>query len=338
MYDVVFYEAFKEEETAIKKYLPHDIQAKFTPQTIQDSKDKAPLAGLISIRTQSRVPVSWVNKMKGLLSRSQGYDHVETVFKKSKTKIPCGYLKDYCARAVAEHAVMAMMVLLRKLKQQMKSFDTFQRDHLTGFECLNRRALVVGVGEIGSEIVDIALGLKMLVKGVDIAPHFKGVTYVSIQQGIAWADVVFCALPLTELTKGLLNYQLLNKAKPGMVLINISRGEISPDGDLKILLDKGLLGAVSLDVYSQESLLADYLRGKRKMTSKTIRRVLELKNHENVLFTPHNAFNTYEAVDRKASLSVDAVVSFLVKGIFPNQVSRETNPRKCVQRKEEEAC
>jgi len=317
MVDVMFYEMFKEEETAIKKYLPGNIRAQYTWKTIQEHGDKTAPSALISIRTQSCIPKSWAKEINGILARSQGYDHLLAFRREFGTDISYGYLENYCARAVAEQAILVMMALLRKLKNQISSFNDFAREGLTGLECRGRNVLVVGVGHIGSEVVDIAKGLRMNVKGHDIEQKIKNLAYVPLDEGIAWADIVFCALPLTKETDGMLDYRALQKGNPGLIFINIARGEISPAEDLVKLLDEKILGGVGLDVYSQEPVLAHCLRSNEKNKAPSIKMLLDFSKKGQVIFTPHNAFNTKEALEQKASLSADAVVSFLERRTFP---------------------
>lgn len=73
---VIFYEIFKEEEEMLKQSLPANVKAAFTSQTIQESQDKTPPAKLISVRTQSQIPLEWADQIEGILTRSQGYDHL----------------------------------------------------------------------------------------------------------------------------------------------------------------------------------------------------------------------------------------------------------------------
>ena len=316
---LVFYEVFREEQTALRNFLPKHIRARFYPTTIQNTADQGLQPEIISIRTQSRISTAHAAFLKGVLTRSQGHEHLFGFAR--RTKIPCGYLPCYCSRSVAEHAVMAMMALLRKLKVQLKNMRTFDRENIMGSECRGQKALVIGVGSIGSEMVDILKGLRMSVRGVDTVRRLKNLRYVSLSEGVAWADVIFCALPLTAKTKGILNYHLFKKAKKGLIFINISRGEISPIGDLRKLLEEKRLGGLSLDVYPQESLWADYLRGTSRKLTKDIRVLLALGGKDNVLFTPHNAFNTRESVERKAYLTIQSIKLFLLNGQFPQAVS-----------------
>ena len=317
MIDVMFYEAFEEEEQEIKRILPEDIQSGFTPKTVQEKGDSRLPATLISIRTQSRIPLDWSRGVKGILTRSQGYDHVLAFRRESKVNIDWGFLGNYCARAVAEQAALMAMALLRKLKRQEKNFISFSRDGLTGLECKGRKVLVVGVGNIGREIVDIVRGLRMAVKGVDLVPVLKDLDYVPLSEGMAWADVVFCALSLTEQTNGMLNYRAFEKANQGLIFVNIARGEISPIKDINRILDEGKIAGIGLDVYPQESFLADSLRARHPVETPQGKIILELAKNERVLLTPHNAFNTKEALGQKASLTVESVVSYLNEGIFP---------------------
>lgn len=74
--DVFFYEAFSEEEEALRRYLPANISAGFMKETIQESGHALPAAALISIRTQSFIPLMWGSHITGILTRSTGYDHI----------------------------------------------------------------------------------------------------------------------------------------------------------------------------------------------------------------------------------------------------------------------
>lgn len=312
MSDVIFYEAFEEEECSLRKYLG-GLTAEFRQHSIQSYDD--PAHSLVSIRTHSRIPPAWYGQVKGILSRSSGYDHLIDFLEKTKGQIPCGYLSDYCARSVAEHAITVMLALFKKLKKQMDHFSTFNRNGLTCKDCFNKNLLVVGVGKIGSQIVHLGKRLDMNVKGVDLVERFSGVDYVDLAKGISWADAIICALPLTSLTEGLLNKSMLNINKRNPLFINISRCEISPLNDLAQLLDEGVLAGIGLDVFENE--------GKLSLNLSNI--ILSLKDRHNVIFTPHNAFNTEESLDRKSKQSCESIQQFLQTGHFPDEVNHEAS-------------
>ena len=87
--DIFFFEAFKEEEKVIRHYLPSELYAYYTWQTIQEYGSELPPAPFISLRTQSEIPVSWAPSLKGILSRSTGYDHLLRYLKDIKHPLPC---------------------------------------------------------------------------------------------------------------------------------------------------------------------------------------------------------------------------------------------------------
>ena len=273
---VFFFEAFEEEALAIRQFLPDGMEAGFTWRTIQEyGADELP-APTISVRTQSVIPESWSNGLDAILTRSTGYDHIVQYLRQSGTRAQCGYLPLYCHRAVAEQALMLWMALLRKLPQQTESFRVFHRDGLTGREAAGRTLLVVGVGNIGSEVVKIGQGLDMRVLGVDLELRHDFVNYGSLEAGLPEADIIVCAMNLTPENEGYFSREVLSQAKPGVVFVNVARGELSPMQDLLYLLEQGVLGAVGLDVYNHESELAVSLRTGTSAAHEEVQAVLAL--------------------------------------------------------------
>lgn len=319
--DVMFYEVFEEEEVLLKRFLPSSIVAEYTAETIQTRRSTFAPASLISIRTQSQIPVSWADALHGILTRSTGCDHLRTYQSQCGKMMPCGYLPFYCARAVAEHAVMMMMCLLRRVKKQMIQLETFHRNGLTGAECLNRCLLIIGVGNIGQEVVKIGRGLGMNVRGVDLVRRVPDLEYVTVEEGIPRADAIICALPLTEQTRGMLDFRQLCRAARSPVFVNVGRGEVSPAADLQRLLDENILNGLALDVFEDEGCFADCLRtGNRLQLSESGKILWLLKDRAQVILTPHNAFNTAEAIEKKAAQTCESVLQFLKKGTFPSPV------------------
>ena len=315
--DIFFYEAFEEEQHFLKTYAKkHKIQGDYTWKTIQECGHAKPPAPIISIRTQSIIPSSWSSQVSAFLTRSTGFDHVKRYLKANQTTIPCGYLPLYCNRAVAEQALLLWLSLMRKLKQQTASFLSFQRDGLTGYECEHKTLLVVGVGKIGLEIIRLGKGVGMNCLGVDIVKKHTDVTYVSIEEGLKKADVIVCAMNLTEENEKYFNYSLFQKVKKGAIFINIARGELSPSEDLLLALEEGILSGIGLDVYNKEAELAVKLREGSSFQSKTIDATLQLQKHPQAILTPHNAFNTLEAVKKKSKQSIEQAKNFLKEGKF----------------------
>ncbi|MGD9873594.1 MAG: NAD(P)-dependent oxidoreductase [Kiritimatiellia bacterium] len=313
---VFFYEAFQEEEHALRACLPPEISAGFTWKSIQEAGHAEPPAPIISIRTQSSIPDAWARSLKGILTRSAGYDHVAAWQEANPADVKAGYLPEYCVRAVAEQAALLWMALLRKLPQQQRQFPVFHRDGITGRECAGKNLLVAGVGHIGREIVRLGQSLNMRVAGVDIVQKHNDVSYTDIVSGLRTADVVVCAMNLTADNAAYFNYKRFADCRPGLIFVNVARGEMSPPADLLRLLDEGILGGVGLDVYPDEPRTAMLLRSGEPANDPVVNDLRELSGRPNAILTPHNAFNTEESVERKSAQSVQQIAHFMETGGF----------------------
>lgn len=318
--DVYFYEVFEEEARLIKSLIGRRLEFGLTDRTIQESGHREPPARLISVRTQSVIPVEWQDRLSGVLSRTTGFDNLKAFRRAISLPVALGYLEEYATRAVAEQAILMMLALLRKLPRQMEQFRRFDRDGLTGAEARGRRLLVVGVGRIGGEIVKIGQGLGLQVRGVDIVRRHDFVEYVERDSGLAWADIVICAMNLTDENYHYFSYDLMKKCRPGAIFINVARGEHAPLADMLRLLKEEHLGGLGLDVFEDEPEVGTTLRSGRVEESEGAAIVAELLGCPNVILTPHNAFNTEEALERKARFSVEEIFYFLEHGNFRNSV------------------
>lgn len=316
MHDVYFYEAFQEEAQSLRRLLPAGISAGYTDLTIQESAHAAPPARLISIRTQSILPTAWAPSLDAILSRSTGYDHLTAYAAAIDSQVALGYLPLYCHRAVAEQAMLTWMALLRRLPRQVRQFGQFHRDGITGLECEGRTLVVVGVGYIGGETCRIGRALGMRILGVDRASGNEEVAYADAEVALPQADVVVCAMDLNESNDGYFDTARLRQIKRGAIFVNVSRGELSPSTALLEALQSGHLAGVGLDVYDHESELAVALRTGQSSADPEVRATLELARRDDVICTPHNAFNTVEAVERKSEHSVQQIAAFRDRGEF----------------------
>ncbi|NQU11896.1 hydroxyacid dehydrogenase [bacterium] len=312
-FDVWFYEAFAEEEAELRRHLPAPVRAGFTGKTVQEAGDADPPAPVISIRTQSQIPTAWAVDLKGILSRTTGYDVPQRYRRETGRDVPSGYLPLYCHRAVAEQAMLLWMALLRRLPRQIAQFERFHRDGLTGQEAEGKNLLVVGAGHIGSEVVKIGRGLGLNVRRVDIIPDRSD---VSIEDGLPWAQIVVCAMNLTPDNAGYFHYDRLRRTPRGALFVNIARGELSAPADLRRLLEEQHLGGVALDVYDHEAPLAVALRTGQPTSDPVVQATRQLAARPDVILTPHNAFNTIEAVRRKSEQTAQQLDHFLKQGRF----------------------
>jgi len=313
-YDVMFYEAFREEAESLQRYLPLTCRAGFTPHTVQAAADSEPPAPLLSIRTQSVIPTAWLPRVKGILARTTGYDHLRT-YPALAPSLSLACLPEYCTRAVAEQAALLWMALLRCLPAQINQWSRFDRDGLTGGECAGRTLVVVGVGRIGHEVAQIGRGLGLRVLGVDVEPRHPDITYSPWTDAAPQADIVAACMDLNPGSRHYFRAETLALLKPGALLVNVARGELVDIHAAHSALDQGRLGGLAMDVFEEETKVADALRGLTASTDE-VNQLRELARDPRVIFTPHNAFNTLEAVERKSRLSVEQVVHFRQQGRF----------------------
>lgn len=319
--EIYCYEAFAEEAERLRHYADAaGVRIGLTPLTLQEAAHAAPPAPVISIRTQSILPPAWAPSLAGILSRSTGHDHLLAYRAALPPGVPCpalGYLPRYCVRAVAEQALLLTLSLLRLLPRQLAQFDRFKRDDLTGCELSGRTAAVFGVGNIGHEIHAILAALGVRVLGVDLVRRHPDVAYVPPADALAQADILLCAMNLTPANRGYFTPDLLRTAARHPILVNIARGELTPALSLEAALSAGHLSGAALDVYNEESTLAPALRsGDPATLTDDNRALLRLRARPDVILTPHNAFNTREAVERKSSQSIETYLRFRQTGSF----------------------
>ena len=108
---------------------------------------------------------------------------------------------------------------------------------------------------------------------------------MSLEQLLAWADVVSIHCPLNERTRNLIGTEQLATMKPTAVIINVARGGIIDEQALATALDNGTIRGAALDVFSSEPLDASSP-------------LFHLRDPYKLLASPHNAWSTVEAIDR----------------------------------------
>jgi len=174
---------------------------------------------------------------------------------------------------------------------------------------------VVGVGRIGGEVVRLGRGLGMTVLGVEVNPREPALDYVRWDEAAPRADVVAACMDLNDGNRRYFRRETLALLKPGALLINVARGELLDTRDALAALENGRLGGLALDVFWEEDQVADALRGMAPANPE-VEILRRLAQHPRSLCTPHNAFNTLEAVERKSQLTVEQASHFIKTGCF----------------------
>lgn len=206
----------------------------------------------------------------------------------------------YGDNAVAEHALALLFAVARdipRLDRTLRSEGWNQLD--PGFELRGKKLGLIGLGGIGSRMAELAGALGMEVLAWTRSPSSErarrsGVTFAPLETVLGESDVVSLHLLLTPETENILGAAELDRMKPGAVFINTARGELVDEAALIERLRSGRIGAAGIDVYRQEPLPKDH----------------PLLGLDNVVATPHVAFNTPEATMAMVDLGIDNLVRY----------------------------
>ncbi len=325
---VIWAEAFSEEKHLAEELYSGELELNFYERPVQKlDLDELPDEFILTTRTHSNFSDVLLKKSACIISRSTGYDHLTDI----KVDFPVGYLPDYATEAVAGHNLSVAFSLIRKISTAQRAMKDFSRNELTGREISKFTAGIVGVGRIGRATAERLRKLDVTVKGNDLDPRPDwaekvGLEYVKLQELFKTCNLIFLALPLTEKTAGLIDRKLLFDLPENSYLVNAGRGEVVNSTHLLTALDEGPLAGLGLDVYNYEGDLAAYLSGEpvsvSSRTEAEIKAVEELLTRPNVIATPHNAFNTRSALQRKVKSTLASIKQFQATGDLPAPVPK----------------
>lgn len=223
----------------------------------------------------------------------------------------------YSPHAVAEHAVAMMMTLNRKTHRAYNRVReaNFALDGLLGFDMHGKTAAVVGTGEIGSVAARILTGFGCRVIASDPMPNDRcvalGVEYLPLRDGLAAADIVTLHCPLTPETHHMINRETIAEMRPGVMLINTSRGAVIDTRAIIDGLKTGRIGNLGLDVYEEEADLFFEDLSSTVIPDDVFARLLTFPN---VLITGHQGFFTTEALSAISRTTIANICAFETDG------------------------
>ena len=244
--------------------------------------------------------------------RSTGFNNID-LKTADKLGITVMRVSRYSPNAVAEFAVGMILTLNRHIHKAYVRVreGNFLLDGLMGFDLEGKTIGVVGTGKIGAIFARIIAGFGCQLLGYDIKQNEEclslGMRYVSLKQLLGESDIVSLHAPLTPQTHYLINTQTISYIKPGLMLINTSRGALIDTKALIPALKKGVLGAVGLDVYEEEADIYFQNLSDEIIADDIITRLLTFPN---VLITGHQAFFTREAITIIAETTIRNISDF----------------------------
>ena len=222
--------------------------------------------------------------------------------------IPVRNAVGYSTHSVSETTICSALALLREVVYYDRYFKCgeysasprmFNFDRPTG-QIHGKNWGIIGLGNIGREVARLAAAFGCNVRytstsGVSRQEEWE---QSSLDELLAWADVVSIHCPLNERTRNLIDTEQLTKMKPTAVIINVARGGIINEEALATALNEGVIRGVALDVFSSEPLNASSP-------------LFCLKDSYKLLASPHNAWSTVEAIDRLIACVRDNIKEYL---------------------------
>lgn len=305
-----------------KKHLQEKLQGhilKFFEEPIQSIDEQEYIdSNVISVFVHSKVTEKSIKSCKYLkmvCTRSTGIDHIDKEYLE-KNNIALKNVPLYGENTVAEHTFALMLALSRKINESYTNTinGIFSTDGLMGFDLKDKTIGIIGGGRIGLHVARMARSFGMHVRVYDINQdnflaeiiNFK---YLSLDELLKVSDIVSLHVPYNKHTHHIINTDSIDKMKNGAILINTARGGLVDTQSLITALKNGKLYGAGLDVLEGEEFLSEesIIDLPAENAAKIIKQNQDLTNLSNVVITPHNAFNSIEAVIRIIDKTVENI-------------------------------
>jgi D-lactate dehydrogenase len=323
---IYFVETEEAEQEFFSAGLPeHDLR--FVDSLDEVAEDAEALSALFYAHITATFLESHPN-LRFIAGRSSGYDHIDLAACRHH-HVQVAMAPNYGDNTVAEHTFALILALSRRLRESMEAKQSarFTYESVRGFELKNKTLGVIGSGRVGLHVIRIAKAFGMRAVAYDFKPQFLmgeilGFEYMSLDELYAHSDIITLHIPLLPNTFHLLNSEAFGKCKRGVTIINTARGALIDTDALVEMLDNGTVRGVGLDVLEEERVLqketmniigdqivsrlqsgapAQKARGSNPERIREIQGLMcntELIARPNVVFTPHVAFNSVEALER----------------------------------------
>jgi len=322
---VAFFETTAKEKKYLKKKFDKNFELIFFPEQLNASN-----AGLISnisiispfiYSVIDSTVLNKAKKLKLIATRSTGFNHIDIKNAQAK-KISVANVPYYGENTVAEHTFALILALSRNLhKAYVRTIrNDFALQGLQGFDLKGKTLGVIGAGSIGVHVIKIAKGFGMKVIAHDPRPNhiltdLLDFQYVSLEDLLKNADIITMHCPDNPHTHHLINMGNIEKVKKGALFINTARSGVIESKALYYAIENDIFGGAGLDVFEGEDLLNEENQMLTKNVSVEHLEALLKKNillrKENVILTPHMAFDSVEAVERIMDTTAENIKSFL---------------------------
>lgn len=321
--NIAFFEVQPWEEKILQHYFPDSI---FSREPLSEHTiDAYSNVEIISCFIYSNITEDTIKKLpnlKFISTRSTGYDHID-IQSCTNHMIQVANVPDYGSHTVAEHTFALILTLTRKIHQSINQAKELNFNHaeIKGVDLYGKTLGIMGLGKIGIEVLKIAKGFGMNVfvysrtEHPELASQYN-FTYTDLDSLIASSDIVTLHLPYNAESHHIITTQNILRFKKGSYLINTARGGLIETEALIMGLQQEILAGIGLDVLEEEKELTeeiDILTSSYAQTAHLKTLVLDhhLINHPKVIITPHNAFNSQEALQRILEVTIQNIQAFM---------------------------
>lgn len=304
-HELVFFEAPLNEKTA-----PLAARCQAVCAFVNDSLN----AGVIKLLAETGVQL--------IAMRCAGYNNVDLAAAQTHN-IKVARVPAYSPHAVAEYAVALILTLNRKTHKAYNRVreGNFSLEKLTGFDLYGKTVGVIGTGKIGEVFCDIMKGFGCRVLAFDLIANkqleARGIEYLPLIKLLPQCDIISLHCPLTEQTKHIINADTLGMMKPGVMLINTSRGALIDTHAVIKALKTSQVKYLGIDVYEQEEKLFFHNLSEEIIEDDDIMRLMSFPN---VLITSHQGFFTDEALTQIAQTTLQNITDFEAGKALVNKV------------------
>jgi D-lactate dehydrogenase len=258
-----------------------------------------------------------------LALRSAGYNTVDLQHAK-EVGIKIVHVPAYSPYAVAEHAIALVLTLNRKTHKAFNRVrdDNFALDGLLGFDLQGCTVGVIGTGKIGMIFAGIMNGFGCSILGYDAYPNdsfekIGNAKYVRLPDLLASSDIISLHCPLLPATHHLINQETIALMKPGVMLINTSRGALVDTLAAIEGIKSRKIGYLGIDVYENEEELFFEDHSNSIIQDDTFQL---LQSFSNVLITAHQGFFTRNALEAIATTTLANITEFEAGNPLTNEV------------------
>jgi len=281
---------------------------------------------ILSIFVNSKIgekEIAHFPNLKFINTGSTGFDHIDAEAAK-KAGVLASSVPGYGENTVAEFTFGLILSLARKIYpaiDRIKETGLFSLEGLRGMELKGKTIGIVGTGRIGKQVAEIANGFEMKILASDPYPDEEfqkkiSIEYVELAELLKRSDFITIHTPYNENTHHLINKDNINGIKKGAYLVNTARGPIVETEALVDALKRGILAGAGLDVLEEEGEIKDELNflADPHPNEEALKNVLynhALMKMPNVLITPHNAFNSNEALREILETTLENIEAFI---------------------------